>query len=341
MKDFNNFLAWELTTRDTIDFKKIYVDMAGDLIAGLMLSQIIYWYLPDKDGTSKLRVKKDGYYWIAKAHSDWYEEIRVTEWQAPRALKILEDAGIIEKKLFRFDGAPTVHIRIIYKEFMNKWEKELEKNASPKSILGKASNPIEGKPQIHSRESLDSLTESTAENTTKNKDNGVPPRELNLLENKEAVKPLDRLSETKKPDFLDGMIQFAKSRDKLLENLYDYPVHHQDIIKEFSRRWRIFPPPKGTSNYKKWCGDAKDVDIMLTNAELPIAAVFDEAYYVWKTPPAPWEKRENFEKFTVTDLGSTKNLLWVAISNLAAGNPARKVKIYTDAYGNPIEVIDP
>lgn len=183
---------------------------------------------------------------------------------------------------------------------------------------GKAVRPLAVKP-------LD--TQSSSRNPVRNPDSAT----LGVLSRKE-------LEKTKKPDLLDGMIHFAKSRDKLLDNLYDYPVHHQDIIKEFSRRWRIFPPPKGTTNYKKWCGDAKDVDIMLTNAELPIAAVFDEAYYVWKTPPAPWEKRENFEKFTVTDLGSTKNLLWVAISNLAAGNPARKVKIYTDAYGNPIEV---
>jgi len=46
--EFNEFLSWELTTRDTIDFKKIYVDIAGDLIAGLLLSQIIYWHLPSK-----------------------------------------------------------------------------------------------------------------------------------------------------------------------------------------------------------------------------------------------------------------------------------------------------
>ena len=42
MKSFNDFLAWEKASRDSIDFKKIYVDVAGDLIAGLLLSQIIY-----------------------------------------------------------------------------------------------------------------------------------------------------------------------------------------------------------------------------------------------------------------------------------------------------------
>jgi len=45
----------------------MYIDIAEDIIAGLLLSQIVYWYLPSKqDGKPKLRVKKDGEYWLAK-----------------------------------------------------------------------------------------------------------------------------------------------------------------------------------------------------------------------------------------------------------------------------------
>ena len=122
MNSFDEFLLWERTTRDSIDFKKIYVDIAGDLIAGLMLSQIVFWYLPDKNGNSKMRVRKDGYDWIAKSNTEWYDEIRITEWQAPRALNILEEKGIIEKRLYKFDGAPTIHIRLIQDKFMELWE---------------------------------------------------------------------------------------------------------------------------------------------------------------------------------------------------------------------------
>jgi hypothetical protein len=51
------FLAWEKATCDIVDFKRIYVDMAGDLVTGLMLSQLVYWcLLPDGKGESKLRV---------------------------------------------------------------------------------------------------------------------------------------------------------------------------------------------------------------------------------------------------------------------------------------------
>jgi hypothetical protein len=52
------FLAWEAASRDTIDFKKIYVDMADDLVAGLLLSQVVYWFLPDRNGNLKLRVRR-------------------------------------------------------------------------------------------------------------------------------------------------------------------------------------------------------------------------------------------------------------------------------------------
>src|SRR5699024_12159927 len=97
-KEVMNFLYWEQASEDTIDFKRIYVDVAGDILAGLLLSQIIYWHLPNKSGEQKLRVEKDGHLWIAKGRSEWFEEIRLTARQFDRASKILEDKGLIEKR---------------------------------------------------------------------------------------------------------------------------------------------------------------------------------------------------------------------------------------------------
>jgi len=48
------FLAWERASRDTIDFKTAYVDVAGDLVSGLLLSQIIYWHLPGENSPTCL-----------------------------------------------------------------------------------------------------------------------------------------------------------------------------------------------------------------------------------------------------------------------------------------------
>jgi len=162
-QSFDQFLLWEQTTRDTIDFKTIYVDMADDLIAGLMLSQIVFWHLPDAQGRSKLRVHKDGYLWIARGRADWYDEIRVTAKQADRALGILEKRGIIATALYKFDGAPTKHIRIDSEGFLSAWRSVLQERG--KSIFTKGENPNLPKVEMDVDERDNSLTETTSETT--------------------------------------------------------------------------------------------------------------------------------------------------------------------------------
>jgi len=203
MNSFDEFLLWERTTRDSIDFKKIYVDIAGDLIAGLMLSQIVFWYLPDKNGNSKMRVRKDGYDWIAKSNTEWYDEIRITEWQAPRALNILEEKGIIEKRLYKFDGAPTIHIRLIQDKFMELWEE-----------LVHDLNGFEGKSKIQMSESLNSLTETTTEITYKDIDDVVNDAEQKNSDTAEIFKAYESeigmLTSFVRDDVLDAVELYPK-----------------------------------------------------------------------------------------------------------------------------------
>lgn len=153
MEGWYEFIAWERSTQDTIDLKKIYIDMtgdpnakneedrAGDVLAGLLLSQIVYWYLPDKDGKTRLTVshpsprdrgKPDApqYLWLAKRRDEWWEEIRLTERQVDRAVKILVDRGLIETARFKFNGAPTLHIRLLWDNFLAAWKRQV-KNLYP------------------------------------------------------------------------------------------------------------------------------------------------------------------------------------------------------------------
>lgn len=116
--DLREFLLWEQATRDCIDVKKIYVDMADDLVAGILLSQIVYWNLPSKQGKTKLRVEKDGYLWLAKGREDWWDECRIKPRQFDTAFKKLEEQGLVEKKTFKFNGDPTIHIRILWDKFL-------------------------------------------------------------------------------------------------------------------------------------------------------------------------------------------------------------------------------
>jgi hypothetical protein len=119
------FYKWEETSRDTVDFKKIYVDIADDLIAGLLLSQIIYWHLPSNSGKSKLRVQKEGKTWLAKSRTDWWDEVRITPKQFDRASRLLKEKNIIETKLFKFNGIPTVHIYLNEERFLELWEEKM------------------------------------------------------------------------------------------------------------------------------------------------------------------------------------------------------------------------
>ncbi|MEW6287670.1 MAG: hypothetical protein AB1509_15725 [Chloroflexota bacterium] len=122
---FQQFLLWESTTRDTLDVKKIYMDIAGDPMAGIALSELLYWYLPDKNGgVSKLRIEKPKekggpvYQWIAVRRYEWWDRCRFSPEQADYALRKLIERGLIEKKVFKFDGEPTVHIRLIEDAFL-------------------------------------------------------------------------------------------------------------------------------------------------------------------------------------------------------------------------------
>ncbi|MEO2090312.1 MAG: hypothetical protein ABGY75_12545, partial [Gemmataceae bacterium] len=122
---FERFLLWERSSRDTLEVKRCYIDMAGDLVAGIVLSQIVYWHLPSRDGRTRLRVKRDGHLWLAKGRADWWDECRVSPKQADRALALLAERGLVEVRLFRFAGAPTKHVRIVPEAFLRGWADHL------------------------------------------------------------------------------------------------------------------------------------------------------------------------------------------------------------------------
>jgi hypothetical protein len=118
MPGFQQFLSWEASTRDVLDVKRIYIDLAGDLAAGVALSEIVYWYLPNKEGKSRLRVEHDGNLWIAAPRSQWWDRCRLSPEQADYALGKLVRKGLIEKRVFKFNGQPIVHLRLLVDGFL-------------------------------------------------------------------------------------------------------------------------------------------------------------------------------------------------------------------------------
>jgi len=168
---FATFLRWEKASRESIDFKRAYVDMAGDLIAGLLLSQIVYWHLPDDAGKSRLRVRREDQLWLVKTHEDWWHEIRISAKQAKRALALLESLGLIERQYHRFNGLRTTHIRILEDAFMRSWNEAMEADQdsstdSPVSTKGTPRSVPKGPTERYQRDRP--ITETTTENTSEN-----------------------------------------------------------------------------------------------------------------------------------------------------------------------------
>ena len=152
---WDEFFSWEQASRDSIDVKKIYIDMAGDLVTGVLLSQIVYWFLPGRSGESKLHVEKDGVIWLAKKMDDWWDECRVSAKQARRAIAALKARGIIETRICKFAGVPTTHIRLTDR-FLDLLTQASTVRANPlcpkvqmdyaqryKSIMPKGMNPLQ------------------------------------------------------------------------------------------------------------------------------------------------------------------------------------------------------
>ena len=161
MDEVKEFLEWERLSRDTIDVKRCYIDICGDVVTGLMLSQIIYWNLPGT-GDSKLCVERDGKIWLAKKRKDWWEECRISVKQVDRSLKILKDLGLIEVRLYQFSGLPTQHIWLNVSALLEGVKRILPKGQSGYYRKGKVGITERVKPfPITKTTNIDYPTETT------------------------------------------------------------------------------------------------------------------------------------------------------------------------------------
>lgn len=126
----------------------------GNIVTALLLSQLIYW--------SSRATREDGY--IYKTYDDWREEIGITPKQARTAKNKLENLDLIETKVIKAHGSPTVHYKV-KKDRLYDWMGISGQTDMP---LGADGHAPEGR----------SLTEITTEITT---DKELPERKPNLV----------------------------------------------------------------------------------------------------------------------------------------------------------------
>ena len=225
--DWMNFLLWERESRDTIDFKKIYVDVAGgDVIAGLVLSEIVYWHLPGKTSESKLRVQRKGFLWIAVRRYEWWDRTRLTPRQSDRALKILIDKKIIIKEVFKFDGETTTHVRLNWDHFLEQINFIIQ-NPISNPFLPTGEKKISNKnlPANHQTVNRESpkptipVTETTSEITSKDSDAEKKPASSDQEKPDKKVTPNKTRKKNPAEDHFNQLaLSFRVDPKSLMEN---------------------------------------------------------------------------------------------------------------------------
>ena len=94
------------TPEDVIRFDPKWVYLTKNLNAGIILSQLLD---PDFDIP---RVTRGGVEWFVISYKDWLEFCVISRKKAQKALKILEDMGIITRTYGKYNGSRTTHIKL-------------------------------------------------------------------------------------------------------------------------------------------------------------------------------------------------------------------------------------
>lgn len=130
---------------NVVTIPKIYIELTGDLTAALVLNQIVFWSDKSK--------RNDGFFY--KSYKEWHDETTLSERQVRYAVKKLKDKAMVETKLKKANGAPTLHYKLEYDTLLE-------------SILTLCQNPNLQDVGIHPDTLSESLTENTTEITTEN-----------------------------------------------------------------------------------------------------------------------------------------------------------------------------
>lgn len=156
---------------------KLFIKLTGDLTTAVLLNQIVFYSDKSK--------RTDGYFY--KSHKEWQEEICLTKRQVSYSTAKLKEMGLVDTKLMKANGAPTLHYKLDYDKLVD-WIVTNCNNGKPQNVTMDSNNMSQ------------SLTENTTETTTKKKtscqkfstsdlENAKLLFELMLLNNPSAKEP--------------------------------------------------------------------------------------------------------------------------------------------------------
>lgn len=227
-----------------------YIEFMASLDGGLFLSQLIYW--------SDKGAQEGG--WFYKTYLEWEEETTLSKYEISKQAGILKKKGILETKVKKANGAPTVHYLFSFSEFQKSFIKFLN--------YRKSSNLT-----MESEETLRSITETTPETTPEslstssaNADFSRPISLLSEKEIKELKLPLSDWKQYLEDEQVErgrkGVISYLEKKVATGLLLPDTPAGHM-----FFDKLTIEAQAKGHRSAEKFPTLAlkKKFDIAATN----------------------------------------------------------------------------
>lgn len=142
------------TGENVIAVNKAYLEFMGSLEGGVFLSQLIFFSDKSK--------RTDGYFY--KTYAEWKQHTYLSEYAIRKQVKTLVEKGVLETKIMRANGNPTVHYKFNIDGFIPLFISFLKNRRNETEI----SKPIPLKTQERNLKNKDSITEISTDITTEN-----------------------------------------------------------------------------------------------------------------------------------------------------------------------------
>jgi len=152
---------------------RLLIDITLHINSALLLSQLIYW--SDRTG------ERNG--WIYKSHKDWQAELGLNRYFLDKARDRLIQLGLIEVKIKKANGSPTMHFRV-KADALGKTLSLLLQAAEPEPGKTICRSSAKGNVKVRQKEMSKfskSLTETTTEITPQSNIEDINNNKKNLF----------------------------------------------------------------------------------------------------------------------------------------------------------------
>ena len=162
--------------QSVITCQRVFLHLVGgDFPAAVLLSQLVFWTGRGAD--------PDGFIW--KTYQDLEDEIGLTKYQAMRARNVLERMQVLETKVKKALGSPTVHYKVLQDNLL----KLMVSSVSSLSKVKKLNNRKSRNQTNESEETKQTITDITTDTTQTTTTDGTSSL-FNCSEGKKFFTPL-------------------------------------------------------------------------------------------------------------------------------------------------------